>query len=739
MMNAYNLGISGNWIFVILLSLAVAGASFLYYRYTVPPVSRTSRIILMSLRWMALTLLLFILFEPVFTRVFGDVIKPKIAVFIDNSLSAGMKDAKIDRDKQIKMAIAKSGILKENPELMKTFLFDRDVFEVINLNLDSLKLNGQATDISKAIRRLIPNNDQNIRAGILISDGSFNTGNNPLYDITVLDKPLYTIGIGDSTPVKDVSVESIITNEIAYLGDMVPVNVSVKSSGFQSVTINLHLFENGKKIASKELNISNAHQDFNASFDYTPSIEGDHKLTATIDGIDGEMTKKNNSYSDYIKVLKNKRNILVFAGSPSPDLSFISNILKQEKNVEIKTFIQKKGSEFYEGNPTAANFHDAEMIFLIGFPISSSSDATIQLIKKELAGGKPVFFISSSMINYPKLAQLEDFLPFKTISGNANEFLVLPDFQESASSHPLLRVSGSDKDLDLWKTLPPIFKTEHFVTIKPESEKIAGAKINNTAIKDPLILSRVFQNQKSIAILASGIYRWKLMGYGSEISKGNSTATDLFSTFVQNSIRWLSVDRQNKNVTIKTTKKHYTIGEKVGVTAQIYDASYIPVEDALVKVKISGGKGSNNNSENNTGRYTQRDIVLSPLGNGRYYSEVEGLGEGEYAFKGEVSKGGNILGSDAGRFSVGEIVLEYQNLSMNSQLLRDLAEQSGGKFYLPENCSNILNDIKAHKKFKDRSITTRKEYALWNIWWIMAAIIALLATEWTIRKRLGMI
>lgn len=726
-MNSYNLGISGSWLFVIILALLSAGITYYFYRYTVPPVSRGYRYLLMSLRWLALFLLLFILFEPVFTRVFGDVIKPKIAVFIDNSLSAGLKDARIDRNQQIKNAIEKSGILKENPEFLKTYLFDQDVFEVINFNKDSLKLNGQATDISKAIRRLIPNNEQNIRAGILISDGSFNTGNNPLYDITVLDKPLYTIGIGDSLPVKDIAVESVISNEIAYLGDVIPVNVTVKSSGFSSGTINLNLYEDGKKIANKQLNISGGQQDFNASFEYKPTTEGDHKLTASTEGISGELTLGNNSYSDYIKVLKNKKKIVVFAGFPSPDISFITNILKQEKNVEVKTFIQKKGSEFYEGNPSATVLSDAEMIFLIGFPISSTPDGVIQMIKKELANGKPVFFISNSSISYPKLAQLEEYLPFRTISGNSNEFLVVPDFSAGASSHPLLRISGSDKDLDLWKTLPPIFKSEHFVTVKPESERIAGSKINNTPIKDPLILSRVFQNQKSIAILASGIYRWKLIGYGAELSKGNSEMPDLFTVFMQNSIRWLSVDRKNKNITIKTTKKHYTMGEKVGVTAQIYDASYVPVEDALVKVKISGGKNA------------QRDIVLSPIGNGRYYSDVEGLGEGDYSYYGEVFKGSNKLGGEGGRFSVGEIVPEYQNISMNAQLLRDMAQQSGGKFYVPENCSNILNDIKANKKFKDRSITTRKEYALWNIWWLMGAVILLLAAEWALRKRLGMI
>ncbi len=725
-MNSYSLGISGSWILPIVL-IIIAGVFTVYtYRYTVPPVSRFFRILLAALRSTALALLLFIIFEPVFTRISGSVVKPKIAVFVDNSISAGEQDAKINRRDAVRKAIENSGILKESPELLNTYLFDRDVFEVINFNSDSLKFKGQATDISKAIRRLIPNNDKNYRAGIIISDGAFNVGNNPLYDVNVLDKPLYVIGIGDSTQPKDLALQSIITNEIAYLDNPVPVSVNLKSSGFSEGQLKVRLLENGQQIGEQQLNISEAMQTFSVNFEYKPKQEGDQKLTATVEPIAGEITKKNNSYSEYVKVLKNKRKIAIFAGSPSPDVSFLHNTLKLEKGVEVQLFVQKKGATYYDKEPTPAILKDVEMYFLVGFPIASTSDGTMQMLKTELAAGKPIFYMSSSMISYPKLAQLEDYLPFKTLSGNAQEFAVVPDFVPTASAHPILRITGGDKDLDMWNTLPPLFRCEHYVTVKPESEKIAGAKINNTPLKDPLILTRVFQNQKSIAVLASGLYRWKLLGYAGEISKGNQEAIDLYQVFIQNSMRWLSVDQNNKSITIKTTKRNYTTGEKVGVVAQVYDAAYSPIDDAKVSVKISS-------------KNQKRDVILNSMGNGRYYADVEGMPEGDYSFSGEVFKGANKLGEDKGRFSIGELALEYQNLSMNAPLLRDMAYRSGGKFYVPDNCTSILDDIKKHKTFVDRSITVRNEYALWSLAWVLGLVLLLLTIEWTIRKRLGMI
>jgi len=41
-------------------------------------------------------------------------------------------------------------------------------------------------------------------------------------------------------------------------------------------------------------------------FQYHPKNEGIRKLTASISNLDGELTQKNNSISEFINVLKNK-------------------------------------------------------------------------------------------------------------------------------------------------------------------------------------------------------------------------------------------------------------------------------------------------------------------------------------------------------------------------------------------------------------------------------------------------
>jgi hypothetical protein len=191
-------------------------------------------------------------------------------------------------------------------------------------------------------------------------------------------------------------------------------------------------------------------------------------------------------------------------------------------------------------------------------------------------------------------------------------------------------------------------------------------------------------------------------------------------------MRWLSVSDKNKMFVIKTTKKQYTNNEKIEFIAQVYDASYSPIDNANVSIKVMGG-------------IETRELFLNSMGNGRYTGNIEGLPEGDYAFSGIATKDGIRLGSDNGRFSIGEIAIEYQNLVMNSSLLRNIAERTGGKFYLPPNAGSFLDNLNNNPNFKPRGITLRSEFALWNLPWLLCGAILCFAIEWFLRKRYGMV
>lgn len=725
-MSSYSLDISGSWFILVLSVLAGLALAYWSYRRTVPPIPKSKKVFLVTLRTIALAILLFVLFEPVITIISGSEEPPRVAVLFDNSVSAGTDDARGNRSETYMKALENADLGSMDDDESFFFRFAAEPEPLEEYSPDSVDFAGQLTDISAAVRKVtLEADEENIRAVVLVTDGAFNSGNNPVYDAEQLARPVYAIGIGDSTEPKDIAIQSILTNEIAYIDNSVPVNIDVKIHGYEEGEFKITLTDNGKLVSEQKFMIHPEKNIYPAVFEYLPKTEGIHKLVAKVSSLEDEITRKNNIASEFVTVLKNKRNIAVFSGAPSPDLSFIKKELSREKGLEITSYVQKKGSQFYGDAPTEAALNESQIIFLIGFPISSTPVSVIDMIKKQAERGKSIFFVASKNTDYKKLKRLERYLPFNSISSNNKEFLALADVTPSSLSSPLLRITGTEQDMNLWNNLPPVFMTESFVRVKPESNIEAGVKVNNVQLKEPMILSRSFQNQKSVAVMAYGLYRWKLLGYASDIAKGRTETPDIFSEFLSNSLRWLSVTDKRKTVTVKTGKKHYSIDEKIGISAQVYDAAYTPIDNASVSIELRGNQ--------------QRSLILNSIGNGRYTGTVEGLPEGDYAFEGLVRLNDRNYGSDRGRFSVGEIAIEYQNLQMNAPLLRDLAARTGGRFYTPETAGSLLEDIRSHKGFTSRSITTRAESALWNIPWLLALAILCFAAEWFIRKRAGMI
>lgn len=722
-MHSYSLGVTASWIFIIGLILTAIGFSVWSYLRTIPPIAPARRVVLITLRSLAIVLLIFALFEPVLTLVATSADPPEIAVLLDNSQSMTITTGGHDRKTEYQTALQNAKITNEPTAILAKF----DAVVKPITSPDSLNFSGNATDLGRPFDWLRDEaEDKNIRAALVVTDGAFNTGNNPLYSADELGKPLFIIGIGDSSEPKDLSVQSLITNEFGSMDAELPVNVSLKSTGFDGTEVKVTLADNGMQIAEQTVKLRAGQQAYPLIFAYRAQSEGIHKLTASAVPVSGELTSKNNAVSEYVRISKQKKNIAVFAGAPSADVTFLHAALAEEKSANVQLYVQKQGAEFYGAIPTAQQLTETELIVFVGFPIASTPQPLLNDIKRELERGKPLLFIASQQTDYGKLKQFDAFMPFSVVSSRPQEYLAFADVKQAALGNVVMKIAGTEADADTWNQLPPVFRTETFVRVKPEAEVLASIKVNNVALAEPLICSRDFQQSKTVAVLGYGLFRWKLLGFAAEQAKGR-TAPDVFATFTGNALRWLQADDRQKQVRIRTTKKFYGTAESVEFIAQVYDRALAPIDNAEVRIAVTGAKQQ------------KRELILQALGNGRYTGQINGLPEGDFAFTGVAELNKRPLGSDNGRFSVGDNGLEFQNLRMNVELLRTLAERTGGKFYTPETAVNFREDVKKHPLFTPQTITRRSEFALWNLPWILGASLLFFALEWFLRKRAGMV
>ncbi len=713
---SFSLSLASGWFLLILLILAAVAWSIFAYARTVPEITTGRRILLTSLRAIGLSLLVFIVFEPILNLLREETLEPRIALVMDNSASMTIQDPSGDRAALV-WAFATSS---EADALMSAgeadaWIMSSGLRPLMALTPDSLPFNGQTTDIDAALTALRESQEgRNLRAVVLVTDGVPTTGRNPLYAAEALGVPVYTVGVGDSSEQKDVLIGSVIANELAYLESTLPIDAIIRTSGIEAAQLQVTLRDGQNEVDRRVIDARQGGGEYPVRFTYTPKEEGMRKLRIDVSTVPGELTTKNNSRTLFVRVLKSRMTIALVAGAPSPDVSLFEQAMVKDRNVAVQSYIQKLGSSWYGAAPTEKSFTDADAIVLIGYPTAQTGDNTMQLIRNAVEkAAKPLWIIFSREIDLRKLRQhLDAWLPFDVVQERSEEMQVSLVVGPDARQNPVV---SSGLSADLWDRLPPLFKTETSLRARVGTQTLATMKINGIAFNEPLLMQRKIGSSRTIVLAGYGLWRWQ-MAY--DVVDGLVP-----ETLLANAIRWMTTRDDTKRFSVKPVRELFGAGEPVDFTGQVYNESYEPVSDATVTLKVRGPQG-------------EQELTLTAAGAGRYTGSLDGLPEGDYTYTGTAT-GAQTL-TDNGRFSVGEANAEFLDTRMNNALLRLIAARTGGRFFPIGNTQGLADAVTRAPTFTPQTLDIRTDIQLWNLAWLLGAVIAIFAVEWYLRKQAGM-
>lgn len=704
-----SLSLSATYFFIALLLLL--SYSVYVYRYTLPPLPKFKKIILTFLRFTSLLLLLFIFFEPVLTLTTKNMISPVSLFFFDNSKSISIED-RTDRKNTMRLIAANTinNSIADNSEIN---LFSSSVkLSSKDSLLNNLNFSGSTTNFSEIFNH-IKKSEKNISSITIISDGVLTEGSTPALAAEKLSIPVFTVGIGDSTLKNDVEIKNVNYNELIYKETPTTILATLVNRGYAEKPATISLLENNNLLEQRNITLDKSGIN-SVEFTYTPKTSGEKKLTISISRLEGEASFFNNQQNIYLNVIDNKINILLLAGSPSSDLSFIKSTLEADENLFVNTLTEITANTFLENNSNT-KLDSAQIIFLIGYPTNKSSNEFFErLINKIEKQNTPVFILLTSDVSNQKLTRLNNFLPVNIQNVENNFLQIQPDIQTAENKHPILQGNQSGD----WNNLPPVFQAFGNYTAKPESKIISKVKVNGVPRNIPFIVTRSFGSKRSIIIIGQDIWRWKL--------QMTSKAPLLFDNFILNVVRWLNSPEKDKRVRIATSKKSYSTGEVVEFFAQVYDESLNPVNDANLIIKISS-----------TGFTTE--FSLNNVGNGLYEGKININKVGDYSFSGAANIDSKLLGEDKGIFNIGDTEIEFIESRMNKQFLSLLSSVTNGKYFNPEQYQDLLSELNRLNQITSKEKITRSELRLWSYEWLLVIVILLFSLEWFLRKRNGML
>lgn len=717
--------LSGNGLWLFFLILFGISFTLFIYRWTNPPVSRLLRYFLLSLRAIAFVIILAILFEPVLKLVWNRFQSPQVAVLVDNSASMRLVDGLGNRAATLRQLL-KNPVFKQISEknTPEYFRFAAGLESWNPDSADSLKLDGDGTNIQAALQSLQEQTaDQYLKAVVLITDGADNLGENPVRAAGALGVPVFTVGVGDSAEPRDVLVSRIFTNQITYVNNQVPVEVTLKSAGFSNETAQVLLKQGAQTLATATAMLSANSLEQTLQFQFTPAQEGVAKYQIEIPALPNEITGLNNQKDFYIKVLKSRIQILLIAGAPSADLTFLKRALATDANMEVTTLVEKGNGGFYEGTlPATESLAKFDAIILLDFPRANSNPGGVEHLFQAINHEIPVLFLAGPAVDYHKLTTLQSIFPFKLPVAPGKEYLIQINLTTEGNTHPILQMNDDwAQNSNLWRELPPVYFSA--VNLKPtpfartliEVDKQRSKMPASLPIQPVLALSQA-GNHKMAAVMAYGLWRWEFLIQGLDQSE------NLYPIFFNKLMRWLVTREESKRVRIQLAKDIFRGGEPVQFKAEVYTEDYRPLDDAEVRVQVKNDR-------------MEQELILAGRGNGKYEGTLQVLEGGDYQFIGQANSKGQPVSTDSGRFSIEPFSLEFQNTRMEADLLQKMAISTQGRYFSP----NDLTALPELLKFPPRRTVESREWELWNKWALLGCIVAFLSIEWFLRKKKGML
>jgi hypothetical protein len=698
-------------IFVVTFILA-----FVSYRFTLPPLSIRKRVFLLTLRWLALFCLFLALSEPLLGIARKSLEKPKIALLLDSSKSMNIKDKSLSRKEVLQ------GLLGEKS--FKDFLSKTEVYSYFfsdslipfDLSRQFPPFTGEATAIGNSLKKLKEDlKDKQLSAVILLSDGANNSGADPLAISKNYNLPIYTVGIGEFVPFKDISLEKLDYNEIAYSGEKDTIKVTLKNQGYKGIKIPVYLQEEKKTLTQKEtmFNFSGEIQQIELVFE--PGTKGIHRYQVVIPKGEEETFLQNNSKSFTQKVLDRKFKLLLVSQSLNWEYAFLKRFLSSKKDISFESLVFSKSNQPVSGELSAGEKLKAcDLLILLDSPQFLEQN---QKAIRDLLYGKGIsilLIVGEEFYKRGVLSNSFDFLPFEIIRGEKllNQTFNLTLTQEG-KVHPVTRLSDDpEENLSLWANLPP------FEQMIPLKEK-AGAKIltlfNGNQEVLPGIIVKELEKGKIEVLSISPLWKWDFLLWG--IGQDNSAYKKLW----ENSFRWLLSKEDLERFKIFTDKNVYKRGEEIKFASRLFDESYQKIKGAEIKIKVfPKGKAADSLT-----------FDLVPDENGDYSYTVSFLPPGKYLFKGEARQNGISLGTSSGGFEIEQTSLEDEDLKPNKELLQQIALLSGGEYSEPENFPSLLNGLNLEKRVRLKT----REIPLWTQPFLLILFILFLATEWFFRKR----
>ena len=769
--------IRGGWILALVL-IVVAIAVALYLYRSEDRLSPRRRAFMSACQGLALLMLIIVILKPVADVRLNKPYKRTMLVLLDTSRSMQTEDQrstseevaeaakalgkmplkqaltadKLDDMRQQVGPVSRIDLARAMLDHSEIKLFDKmsEQFQVRFFTFDeqlrpegggenptewlkTRQADGDTTQVGAAMEEAVARySGQPIAGVVVLSDFASVKGRDPVEAARKLKEqgiPVFPIGVGLPAP-PDIQVQRVISPEVVFKGDHVPLRVQINSHGFEGTAVELSLAIDSDLSSSQQVELVGGVQF--ADMVFTPKNEsGSVDLELSVSSLSGETTDKNNSLNRRVRIIDEKIKVLYIEGMPRWEYRYLRWVLLRDPRLQVQFLM-------YQGDPALAasspqylatfpeDVQDAwkyDLIILGDVPASYFNATQMGLIDNLVKkSGGSLLMVAGPMaapVSY-RDTPIESILPVNLGTGQWESLDpdVYPVVTADGRENPVasLSLSGdADENERIWSRVRPMYAIPQLNGAKAGATVLLTLPKSDEQLQDyPLVAWQRYGNGKSLFVATEELWRMR-----------REVGRKFHERFWGQTIQFLTLSRllgQNKQISVETGNDTYSAGEPVEIYANVLDESFEPDPRESYTVIV----------ERKATPDTRAEVKLTPVPNspGMFSGAYFTAEDDSYLVRTE-DQDAEI--SNQAEFVVETIPLEDRVTEMRSDVVRQIAELSGGK-------SLSLADL---ENFPENELGTegellsevRMEMDLWDRWPLFVLLVAFAGTEWYFRRR----
>lgn len=732
------------WIVAVFAAAGLAVAALTYARHP-GAMSRGRRGALFALRAIAIAVVALALARPVLVLSTSIQQRNVVAVVVDDSRSMSVRDTDAGSRGDVVARLAGGA----DSSLLKA-LAARYQLRVFRLgsggrmtDASAIRYDATRTRIASSLLRIEDDLTGVPTAGIvLLSDGADNASASadaePLADqllsLRARQLPVYTVGIGRERFAKDVEVARVEAPRTLLRNASLFVQVVLVQRGYGGVRVPIVVEDSGRIVGTANALLPRDGEAVSVRIRVPATEVGARLLEVKIPLQTGELIAENNSRSTLVVVRDRREKILYVEGEPRFELKFLRRAVEGDGNVQLVTLLRSAKDKFLRlgvddslelaaGFPRTreelfsyraivlgsieAAFFTADQLRMLGDFVSERGGGLLML------GGRDAFGEGG----YGGTA-VSDALPVE-LQGVVGDPPVLMTLRATPTAtgagHPALQLAASDTlSRARWATLPPLTAVNRLGRAKPGATILLNGVTEDGVTSHPLLAYQRYGRGKAIVFGAQDSWLWQMEA---SIPVDDQT----HETFWRQMLRWLVSDVADRVETLVAEESGP--GEGIALRSTVSDSGFLKANGATVRGTVTTPTG------------VTQDVALewAVERDGEYRTTYVPEGNGVHEVRLHAVVGNDTVASEAAFVRVAPPTNEYFGAEMRPAMLRQIAEETGGRYYPAERALEVAQDM----AYSASGATVVEKKDLWDMPILLVLLLAALGAEWALRRREG--